>query len=108
MSLQNHIGQSGRMRLNRHSITRLERSEPVVVKEVTELAPDSGKRYRFKFAGIHEPNMRVAIVPAMAKKQGYEAFPTQSVPVELVADKTIRLRFILRKADLQDVPPDAK
>jgi hypothetical protein len=44
----------------------------------------------------------------MANKQGYEAFPTQSVPVELVAGKTIRLRFILRKASQQDVRPDAK
>ena len=44
----------------------------------------------------------------MANKQGYEAFPTQSVPVELVAGKTIRLRFILRKTDQQGVRPDAK
>jgi hypothetical protein len=72
------------------------------------LAPDPGKRYRFRFAGIHEPNMPSGINPAVANKQGYEAFPTQSVPVELVAGKTIRLRFILRKADQQDVRPDAK
>ena len=32
-------------------------------------------------------------------KHGYEAFPTQSVPVELIAGKMIRLRFILRKTD---------
>ena len=70
--------------------------------------PRSGKRYRFRFAGIHEPNMPSGINPAMANKQGYEVFPTQSVPVELVAGKTIRLRFILRKPDQQDVRPDAK
>jgi hypothetical protein len=72
------------------------------------LPPDPGKRYRFRFAGIHEPNMPSGINPEMANKQGHEAFPTQSVPVELVAGKTIRLRFILRKADQQDDGPDAK
>src|SRR5262249_7424619 len=65
----------------------------------TVLPPAPGRRYRFRFAGIHEPNMPPGINPAMANKQGYEAFPTQSVPVELVAGKTVRLRFILRKRD---------
>jgi hypothetical protein len=60
------------------------------------LAPEPGRHYRFRFAGIHEPNVPSGINPAMANKQGYEAFPTQSVPVELVAGKTVRLRFILR------------
>jgi hypothetical protein len=59
------------------------------------LAPEPGRRYRFGFAGIHEPNMPEGIDPAMANKQGYEAFPTQSMPVELVGGKTVRLRFIL-------------
>jgi len=63
------------------------------------LPPEPGRRYRFRFAGIHEPNMPSGINPAAANKHGYEAFPTQSVPVELIAGKTIRLRFILRKTD---------
>jgi hypothetical protein len=63
------------------------------------LAPEPGRRYRFRFAGLHEPNQPSGINPAMANKHGYEAFPTQSVPVELVAGKTIRLRFILRKVE---------
>ena len=63
------------------------------------LPPEPGRRYRFRFAGIHEPNMPSGINPATANKHGYEAFPTQSVPVELIAGKTIRLRFILRKTD---------
>jgi hypothetical protein len=41
--------------------------------------------------------MPSGINPTMAHKQGYEAFPTQSAPVELIAGKTIRLRFIIRK-----------
>ena len=61
------------------------------------LRPDPGRRYRFRFAGIHEPNMPEGINPAAANKQGYEAFPSQSVPVELKGGKTIRLRFILHK-----------
>jgi hypothetical protein len=63
------------------------------------LPPEPGRRYRFRFAGIHEANMPSGISPKMANPQGYEAFPTQSVPVELVGGKTIRLRFILRKRD---------
>jgi hypothetical protein len=63
------------------------------------LPPEPGRRYRFRFAGIREPNMRAGINPALAKKHGYEAFPTQSVPVELIAGKTIRLQFILRKTE---------
>jgi hypothetical protein len=43
--------------------------------------------------------MPSGINPAAANKQGYEAFPTQSVPVELIAGKSIRLRFILHKTD---------
>jgi hypothetical protein len=41
--------------------------------------------------------MPAGINPVTANKHGYEAFPTQSVPVELIAGKTIRLQFILRK-----------
>jgi len=63
------------------------------------LPSEPGRRYRFRFAGIHEPNMGPGIKAAAAKKQGYEAFPTQSAPVELIAGKTIRLRFILRKTE---------
>ncbi len=63
------------------------------------LAPQPGRRYRFRFAGIHEPNMPPGINPTMANKQGYEAFPTQSASVELVAGKTVRLRFILHKRE---------
>jgi hypothetical protein len=63
------------------------------------LAPEPGRRYRFRFAGIHEPNMPAGLNPAAANKHGYEAFPTQSVPVELIAGKTIRLQFILRKTE---------
>jgi hypothetical protein len=62
------------------------------------LAPEPGRRYRFRFAGIHEPNMPEGVIdPAMAEKQGYEAFPTQSFPIELVGGKSVRLRFVLRK-----------
>jgi len=63
------------------------------------LVPEPGRRYRFRFAGIHEPNMPSGINPAAAKKHGYESFPTQSLPVELIAGKTIRLRFTIRKRD---------
>jgi hypothetical protein len=63
------------------------------------LPPEAGRRYRFRFAGIHEPNMPAGINPVTANKHGYEAFPTQSVPVELIAGKTIRLQFILRKTE---------
>jgi hypothetical protein len=63
------------------------------------LPPEPGRRYRFRFAGIHEPNMPPGINPKTAKKHGYLAFPTETVPVELIAGKTIRLRFILRKTD---------
>jgi hypothetical protein len=61
------------------------------------LTPEPGKRYRFKFAGIHEPNMPPQINPQMANNQGYESDPPESEPVELAAGKTIRLRFLLRK-----------
>jgi hypothetical protein len=43
--------------------------------------------------------MPEGINPAAANKHGYEAFPTQSAPVELIGGKTIRLRFILHKSD---------
>jgi hypothetical protein len=66
------------------------------------LPPEPGRRYRFRFAGIHEPNMPPGINPASANKHGYEAFPTQSAPVELIAGKTIRLRFVLHKTDSAD------
>jgi hypothetical protein len=61
------------------------------------LPPEPGRRYRFRFAGIHEPNMPSGIDPAAANKHGYEAFPTQSAPVELIAGQTIRLRFIIHE-----------
>ena len=41
------------------------------------LPPEPGRRYRFRFAGIHEPNMPPWINPETANKQGYDAFPTQ-------------------------------
>jgi hypothetical protein len=63
------------------------------------LPPEPGKLYRFRFAGIHEPNMPSGISPDASNKQAYEAFPTQSAPVELIGGKTIRLRFILHKTD---------
>jgi len=63
------------------------------------LPPEPGRRYRFRFAGVHEPNMPSGINPAAANKHGYEAFPTQSAPVELIAGKAIRLRFMFRKTD---------
>jgi beta-lactamase regulating signal transducer with metallopeptidase domain/protocatechuate 3,4-dioxygenase beta subunit len=64
------------------------------------LHPEPGKRYRFRFAGIHQPNMPAHnINPDAADKQGYEAFPTQSTPVELIGGTTLRLRFVLHKAD---------
>jgi hypothetical protein len=63
------------------------------------MAPEPGRRYRFRFAGIHEPNMTSHINPAMANKQGYEAFPSRSAPIELAPGQTIRLRFVIRKHD---------
>ena len=66
------------------------------------LPPEPGRHYRFRFAGIHEPNMPPGINPESANKHGYEAFPTQSAPVELIAGKTILLRFILHKTDAAD------
>ena len=62
------------------------------------LTPELGKRYRFEFAGIHQPNMPPwSTDPAMAKKYGYLSDPVTSEPVELTGGKTIRLRFELRK-----------
>jgi hypothetical protein len=63
------------------------------------LAPEPGRRYRFRFAGVHEANMPAGITAEAANKQGYEAFPTQSAPVELKGGTTIRLRFILHKTE---------
>ena len=63
------------------------------------MAPEPGRRYRFRFAGVHEPNMPRGINPAMANKQDYEAFPSQSAPIELAPGQTIRLRFVIRKHD---------
>jgi hypothetical protein len=34
-----------------------------------------------------------------ASKKGFEAFPTQSSPVELAPGKTVRLRFVLYRRD---------
>jgi hypothetical protein len=61
------------------------------------LAPEPGKRYRFRFAGIHEPNMPEGINPAAAKKYGYVSEPAESEPIELKGGKTVHLRFVLRK-----------
>jgi protocatechuate 3,4-dioxygenase beta subunit len=63
------------------------------------LPPEPGRRYRFWFAGIHDPNTPPHIIADAADKHGYEAFPTQSAPVELKGGKTIRLRFILHKSE---------
>ncbi len=63
--------------------------------------PEPGKRYRFRFAGIHEANMPPGINPEAANKQGYESFPSQSVPVELAPGSTTRLRFNFKKSDEQ-------
>jgi hypothetical protein len=63
------------------------------------MTPEPGRRYRFRFAGIHEPNMPSQINPEFAKKQGYEAFPSQSAPVEPAPGKTVRLRFVIRRHD---------
>ena len=63
------------------------------------MAPEPGRRYRFRFAGIHELNMPPHINPATANKQDYEAFPSQSAPIELAPGQTIRLRFVIRKHD---------
>jgi hypothetical protein len=61
------------------------------------LPPEPGRRYRFRFAGLHEPNMPGGVNPDAADKHGFEAFPTQSAPVELLPGKTIHLRFIVRE-----------
>jgi hypothetical protein len=64
------------------------------------LRPEPGRRYRFRFAGIHEPNTPTfGINPAAAKKQGYEAFPSESTLVELLPGKTIRLKFVLHRTE---------
>ncbi len=63
------------------------------------MTPELGRRYRFRFAGIHEPNMPPQINPKMAKTQGYGALPSQSAPVELAPGKTVRLRFVIRRHD---------
>jgi protocatechuate 3,4-dioxygenase beta subunit len=63
------------------------------------LPPEPGRHYRFRFAGIHDPNTPRHIIADAADKHGYEAFPTQSAPVELIGGKTIRLRFILHKSE---------
>jgi hypothetical protein len=63
------------------------------------LRPEPGRRYRVRFTGVHEPNMPAGITAEGANKQGYEAFPTQSAPVELKGGTTIRLRFILHNTE---------
>lgn len=63
------------------------------------LPSEPGRRYRFRFAGMREPNKPAGISADAASKQGYEAFPSQSAPVELKGGTTTRLRFILHKTD---------
>ena len=63
------------------------------------LPSEPGRRYCFRFAGMYEPNKPAGITADAANKQGYEAFPSQSAPVELKAGTTTRLRFILHKRD---------
>ena len=63
------------------------------------LPPEPGRRYRFRFAGIREPNQPGGVDPASPNTHGYAAFPTKSLPVELIGGKTIRLRFILHKTN---------
>ncbi len=60
-------------------------------------SPEPGKRYRFRFAGIHEPNKPEGINPALANKHGYQSEPVESELVELTAGKSVRLRFVLQK-----------
>lgn len=62
-------------------------------------APEPGRRYRFRFAAIREPNTRPDINPSPPKPSGYVAEPAESESVELAAGKSIRLRFVLRKGD---------
>jgi beta-lactamase regulating signal transducer with metallopeptidase domain len=60
--------------------------------------PEPRKRYRFEFAGIHQPNVPSAFTdPKMTNKHGYSSQPAASDPVELKAGATIRLRFVLSK-----------
>jgi beta-lactamase regulating signal transducer with metallopeptidase domain len=61
------------------------------------LAPEPGKRFRFEFAGIREPNMPDFPHPDTANKHNYVADPPVSEPYELKGGETIRLRFVLRK-----------
>ena len=66
----------------RRNTSRCQRSwrmplDPRKGEAASRLAPEPGRLYRFRFAGIHEPNMPPRINPALASKQGYEAFPSQ-------------------------------
>jgi hypothetical protein len=61
------------------------------------LPPEPGRRYRLRFAGIHEPNTPQWINPEAAKTRGYTADPAESRSIELVGGKTIRLWFVLHK-----------
>ncbi len=61
------------------------------------LPPEPGKRYRFRFAGFRDPHRSPGTDEESANKKGYQAFPTQSAPVEMVGGTTVELRFILRK-----------
>jgi beta-lactamase regulating signal transducer with metallopeptidase domain len=61
------------------------------------LAPEPGKRFRFEFAGIREPNMPDLLPPEAAKTHDWVADQPVSEPYELNGGKTIRLRFVLRK-----------
>lgn len=64
------------------------------------VAPAPGRRYRFHFGGMREP-ITGFFTPESPRTYGYEASPAESVPVELVPGKPIRLKFALRKG-----PPD--
>jgi hypothetical protein len=61
------------------------------------ITPEPGKKYRFEFLGIHEPNMHAIMNPIMAKKHGFRSDPATSEPIELKPATTIRLRFVLSK-----------
>lgn len=61
------------------------------------LPPEPGKRCRFRFAGFVESNRPRGADEESANKKGYQAFPTQSAPIEMVGGATVQLRFILRK-----------
>ena len=63
------------------------------------LPPEPGRLYRFRFAGLREPNQPWGVNPDSPNTHGYATFPTKSMPVELIGGKTIRLRFIFHKTN---------